>query len=72
MNRPSADLVEDALRCYERIRDPQGDPELEAVKAAIFLEDVFGLVVTDDDLDPAVLGSPGGLESVLARHGGRG
>jgi hypothetical protein len=70
MNGPPPDLVEDALRCYERLRDPHGDPQLEAVRAAIFLEDVFGVVLTDADLDPAVLGSPAGVRAVVARHGG--
>jgi hypothetical protein len=63
------DLVDDALRDFARLRDPAGDPELEAVKAAIFLEDVFGITLTDADIDPDVLGSAAGLRSIVSRHG---
>jgi hypothetical protein len=66
---PTPDLVAEALRDLARLRDPDGDPELEAVKAAIFLEDVFGITLTDAEIDPEALGSPAGLRSVVGRHG---
>ena len=43
--RPDAAHVDRALAEYARLRDPDGDRHLEAVKAAIFLEDVFHVVL---------------------------
>jgi hypothetical protein len=48
------------------------DPQLAAVETAIFLEDAFDLVLTDDDIDPAVLGSVAGLRALVARRTGNG
>lgn len=71
VRRPAADPdpVERALEEYARLRDPQGDRHLEAVKAAIFLEDVFHVVLRDEDIDPDLLGTAEGMRSVLARSG---
>ena len=64
------EFVDAALEDYARLRDPAGDPELEAVKAAIFLEDVFGVTLTDAQIAPDVIGSPDGMRSVVpTRHG---
>jgi hypothetical protein len=52
MNR---DLVEQILRDYDASHRPDADRELEAVRAAIFIEDVFGIVLSDADIDPAML-----------------
>lgn len=49
-------LVEQVLGELDELRDPNADPELEAVKAAILLEDSLGITLTDADIDPAVLG----------------
>jgi len=59
------DLVDAALEDYARLRDPAGDPELEAVKAAIFLEDVFGVTLTDAQIAPDVIGSDAGMRSLV-------
>ena len=40
------------------MRNPDTDPELEAVRAAILVEDVFGVVLSDAEIDPAVLADP--------------
>ncbi len=64
------DFVDAALEDYAGLRDPAGDPELEAVKAAIFLEDVFGVTLTDAQIAPDVIGSPAGMRSLVTdRHG---
>lgn len=58
-----------ALAEYARLRDPAGDRHLEAVKAAIFLEDVFDVVLREEDIDPDQLGTADGMRAVLARAG---
>ena len=63
------DFVDAALADYARLRDPAGDPELEAVKAAIFLEDVFGVTLTDAQIAPDVIGSDAGMRSLVTPHG---
>ena len=64
MNR---DLVEQILRDYEALRRPDTDPELEAVRAAILLEDVFGIALSDAEIDPAVLADPSAVAALVAR-----
>lgn len=66
---PPPDAVDRAVEEYSRLRDPEGDRELEAVKAAIFLEDAFDVVLRDEDIDLDLLGTPEGMRSVLARRG---
>lgn len=61
--------VDRALAEYARLRDPAGDRQLEAVKAAIFLEDVFDVVLREDEIDPDRLGTAEGMRAVLARAG---
>jgi serine O-acetyltransferase len=61
--------VDRALAEYARLRDPTGDRHLEAVKAAIFLEDVFDVVLREDEIDPDQLGTAEGMRAVLARAG---
>lgn len=61
--------VDRALAEYARLRDPAGDRHLEAVKAAIFLEDVFDVVLREDEIDPDQLGTAEGMRAVLARAG---
>ena len=62
--------VDRALAEYARLRDPAGDRHLEAVKAAIFLEDVFHVVLREEQIDPDLLGTAEGMRAVLARAGG--
>lgn len=61
--------VDRALAEYARLRDPSADRHLEAVKAAIFLEDVFDVVLREDEIDPDQLGTAEGMRAVLARAG---
>jgi hypothetical protein len=64
MNR---DRVEEVLRDYAGPRHPDADPELEAVRAAILIEDVFGIVLPDADIDPAVLSDSTAVAALVAR-----
>ncbi len=46
------------------------DPDLTALRLAILVEDVFGILLTDDEIDLSVLASPDRLrELVNARSG---
>jgi serine acetyltransferase len=59
------DAVDRAVAEYAALRDPAGDPELEAVKAAIFLEDAFDVVLSDAEIDLEVIGTPEGMRRVV-------
>lgn len=60
-------VIDEALAEYVQLRNPDGDPELEAVKAAIFVEDVFGVTLPDDDIDAGRLADLTALPAVIAR-----
>jgi hypothetical protein len=60
--------VERVLREFQALRDPAGDPALEAVKAAVFLEDVFGITLEETEIDPELLGTEVGMRAVLRRR----
>ena len=62
--------VEQVLRELEELRDATGDPELEAVKSAILLEDSLGITLTDDDIDPSLLADPSSVAQLVARRQG--
>ena len=66
MERDRADQI---LREYDALRDPAGDPDLEAVKAAVFVEDVFGITLSDAEIELGLLGSPAAIRALLARRG---
>ena len=67
MNR---DIVEQVLRDYETLRWPDTDPELKAVRAAILLEDVFGIVLSDAEIDPVLLTDPSAVAALVTRFRG--
>lgn len=50
---------------FAHLRDPGSDPALAAVQTALLVEDVFGVTLTDDQIDPAVLAEPGALRSLV-------
>ncbi|MGB7963873.1 MAG: holo-ACP synthase [Propionicimonas sp.] len=62
---PHPDPVTQALREYDALRDPGADPQLEAVKAAILLEDLAGIVLSDDQIDPSVLADAASMEALI-------
>jgi hypothetical protein len=64
MNR---DCLEQILRDFQSLRDPNGDPELEALKTAILLEDVFDIHLSDADIDPGVLADPAAIVALVSR-----
>ncbi len=64
MNR---DIVGQVLRDYEALRRPDADAGLEAVRFAILLEDVFGVVLSDAEIDPAVLADASAVAGMVAR-----
>ena len=61
------DIVEQVLRDYDALRYPDADPELEAVRAAILLEDVFDVTLSDAEIDPAVLADASAMAALVAR-----
>jgi hypothetical protein len=61
------DIVEQVLRDYDALRRPDTDPELEAVRAAILLEDVFEVALSDAEIDPAVLADTSAMAALVAR-----
>lgn len=63
MNR---DVIEQVLRDYDALRQPAADPELEAVSTAILIEDVFGVVLSDAEIDAAVLADRADRSAVAA------
>jgi hypothetical protein len=67
----SREQVEQALEEWRAMRDPDTEPELEAVRLAILFEDVLGVSLSDDDIDLAVLSDPDAVANLLARGGGR-
>lgn len=65
MNR---DIVEQVLRDYDALRRPDIDPELEAVCAVILLEDVFGIALSDAEIDPAVFADSAAVADLVVRR----
>jgi len=61
------DIAQQILRDYADLRRSDADPELEAVRAAIFLEDVFGTTLSEAEIDPAVLADESAM-AALATH----
>jgi hypothetical protein len=66
----NSDAVEQVLRDYNALRRPETDPELEAVRAAILLEDVFDVTLTDAEIDLAVVADPSAMAALVARRRG--
>lgn len=61
----SARLVDQVLAEFEHQRVEHDDPVLEAVRMAILLEDVLGVTLRDEQIDPAVVGDPVALRALL-------
>lgn len=54
-----------ALIEYDALRDPDADPQLEAVRAAILLEDIAGIALADDQIEPSVLADAASMEALI-------
>jgi hypothetical protein len=61
------DIIEQVLRDYNALRRPDADPELEAVRAAILLEDVFDVTLSDAEIDLAVFADASAVAALVAR-----
>jgi hypothetical protein len=61
------DMVEQILRDYAALPRCDADPELEAVHAAILIEDVFGVTLSDAEITPALLAGPSAVAALVAR-----
>jgi hypothetical protein len=61
------DFLEQILGDYDALRRPGTDPELEAVQAAILFEDVFGVTLSDAEIDEAALTGASALAALAAR-----
>jgi hypothetical protein len=64
------DFLEQILGDYDASRRPGSDPELEAVRAAILFEDVFGVTLSDAEIDAAALAGGSALAALAARRRG--
>lgn len=49
-------------------RDRSLAPQLQAVQAAVFLEDTFGITIPDDVIDAEHLGDLDGMRRELGQH----
>ncbi len=63
----NGDIVQQVLRDYDALRRPDTDPELEAVRTAILLEDVFGVALSDAEIGPAVLADAPAVAALVTR-----
>lgn len=61
------DFIERVLRDHAALRRGDADPEIEAVRAAILIEDVFGVTLSDADIDAVVLSDPSAVSALVAR-----
>jgi hypothetical protein len=66
------DIIEQVLRDHADLRRGDTDPELEAVRAAILIEDVFGVTLTDAEIDPVVLADASATAALVVRLRGAG
>lgn len=62
------EIIEQAIRDYGVLRRQDSDPELEAVRTAILLEDLSAVTLSDAEIDPAVLADPSAAVALLARR----
>jgi len=53
---------------FDGLSDRDADPELEAVRIAILLEDVFDILLTDSDIRSHLHGDRTELASFVIRH----
>jgi hypothetical protein len=61
------DPVEQVLADYAAWHRCDADPELAAVHTAILIEDVFGVTLSDAEINPAVLAGASAVAALVAR-----
>ncbi len=64
MSRADVDRI---LREYAFLQTSADDPELSALRSAIFLEDALDLTLTDEQFDIDPLADPGALRTLVSR-----
>lgn len=60
------DLVDRLMAECAHLR-PVEDPELDALRRAVLVEDVLGVTVSDDEMDLEHLADPDSLRALAAR-----
>ncbi|HHU40316.1 MAG TPA: hypothetical protein GXZ45_13665 [Propionibacterium sp.] len=60
--------VDAVLDEFYALRTPSGDPVLDAIATAIFVEDAFGVTLSDAEIDPAHLAGRDAVRHLLTRH----
>ena len=68
IDRETAHAVHHARTCHSELRKATGDRELEAVRLAILIEDVSGVVLSDSQLDVAQLSDPSRVSALLTEQ----
>ena len=61
------DILEQVFGDHAAFRRRDTDPELDAVRAAILIEDSFGVTLSDAQIDPAVLADAPAVAALLSR-----
>lgn len=61
------DIIEQILCDHAALRRGDTDPELEAVRVAILIEDVFGVTLPDAEIDPASLADASAVAALVTR-----
>lgn len=61
----SSERITQILNEVAFLGEASADPELEATKFAILIEDVFGIRLSDNDIDPEVIGCSDALSTLL-------
>ena len=61
------EITEQAFQDYGALRRPDTDLELEAVRAAILIEDLFEVTLSDAEIDPAVLVDASAVAALVTR-----
>ncbi len=61
----TSDRVGQVLADFAALIDLHSQPQLEAVRTALMLEDVFGVRLTDSDIDPGLLGDAVAIRRLL-------
>ncbi len=59
-------LLDRLLKEWEHLRPESADPDLEAVRLALLIEDVFGVTLTDQQISRDFLLNRKALRSLLA------
>lgn len=63
----NSEIIEQTFLDYGALRRPGIHPELEAVRTAILIEDLFEVTLSDAEIDPAVLADASVVAALAAR-----